>query len=212
MSTPSTKRRARADRAAASSAMLPQPRRIDREDRQDRAELDQHLEGLAGTAKPRKCPASRRWPVEETGRNSVSALDDAEQDDLPDRHGRHPSRRHGIPRKRRRAAGSPNSPSPGRVLHPRDIGTHPDCTAIGSLGLTSRASEPEVQPHAGSRTLRSARLALHPPGLAEYGDRGRARRGAAVGVATRVPRAQPGGRASRCCSRRRGPDARRRLR
>ena len=53
---------------------LPQPHRIDRQQRQDGAELDQDGEALAEVLiaeSRRNCSSSRRWPVDETGTNSV---------------------------------------------------------------------------------------------------------------------------------------------
>ena len=71
MITPSTKRRVRAV-ARQVGDELPQPSGIDREQRQDRAELDQHLEGLAGVLEAEQRPARSRCAVDETGMNSVT--------------------------------------------------------------------------------------------------------------------------------------------
>ena len=73
ISTPMTKR-ARRRIGEHAERDLPQPREIDRQQRQDRAELDQHHEGLAERRRRRSrrnARTSSRCPVEETGRNSV---------------------------------------------------------------------------------------------------------------------------------------------
>ena len=88
---------------------------IDDEDGKDRAELDQNLEGLAGDLNPRKCPARRICPVDDTGRNSVRpsrrprsmACQISMWDNAPDRPlinrergsvARFPAARHALPR------------------------------------------------------------------------------------------------------------------
>ena len=55
---PRTKRRVRAS-ARQIGSDLPQPAGIDAEDRQDRAELDQDLEGLAGRFEAEKMPGKQ---------------------------------------------------------------------------------------------------------------------------------------------------------
>ena len=64
---------------------LPEPRRIDREQRQDRAELDQHLEGLAGALEAEQAPGEQQMRRRGDRNELGHALDDAEDDGVEDR-------------------------------------------------------------------------------------------------------------------------------
>lgn len=52
--------------------MLMSTAEIDREQRQDRAELNQHLEGAAGAFEAQEMADQEKVAVDETGMNSVS--------------------------------------------------------------------------------------------------------------------------------------------
>jgi hypothetical protein len=61
-------------------------RRIDAQNCEDGAELDQHLKGLAGIADAEEVLGQQKVTRRGDGQELRHAFDEPEQDDLPDRH------------------------------------------------------------------------------------------------------------------------------
>ena len=64
---------------------LPQPREIDAQDGEDRAELDQHLEGLAGRAEAQEMTGEQDVACRRDGDEFGQPLEEAEQEGFDDR-------------------------------------------------------------------------------------------------------------------------------
>ena len=142
MSTPRTKRWVRRSRGR-SRQQLHDPAGIDREQRQDRAELDEHLERLARALEAENAAGEQKMRRRGDRQELGHAFDDAENQGVDD-----VVQLHWLPRSDRHAAGEAHPERPFAAarelsLFPPRAGFYTRCAALARFSSAQRRRPPE---------------------------------------------------------------------